>query len=103
MTTRLEARLGELASVGATIGYGKLAAELGLKVSALTDALERLMESDTALGHPLRAALCSGRLNDGLPARGFFLAAAHLGHDVTDPAAFVTAQRTALFNAAPQE
>lgn len=93
----LEARLAALAAAGRTVTYGALAAELGLRIGELTDALEALMEADAAAGHPLRAALCEGRLERGLPARGFFLKAADLGFDVSDPTGFVAAQRAGLF------
>ena len=31
-----------------------------------------LMAEDAAAGRPLLAVVCEGRLNDGMPARGFF-------------------------------
>ena len=94
--TRLEARLAALAAAGQTITYGGLASDLGLRMGQLTAALEAMMEADARAGQPLRAALCEGRLNGGLPARGFFDKAAELGCDISDPAAFVARQRAAL-------
>ena len=95
----LAARLADLASRGETLTYGALARQMGWRVQDLTAALEALMEADAAAGRPLRAALCEGRLAGGLPAPGFFLKAAELGFDVSDPAGFVTRQRTDLFSA----
>jgi hypothetical protein len=95
--TPLETRLASLAASGETITYGALARELGLRMGELTTALEALMEQDATAGHPFRAALCAGRLNDGLPATGFFLKAAELGrYDGGDRGAYVTAERAAL-------
>jgi hypothetical protein len=95
------AALDDLARRGQTIAYGALARQLGLTVpgsiATLTDALERLMAEDAAAGRPFRASLCEGRLDRGLPAPGFFAAAARLGRDPgPDPAAFVAAERAAL-------
>lgn len=95
----LEARLARLAAEGRTATYGALARDLSLRMSALTAALESLMEADAAAGRPLRAVLCEGRLSAGLPARGFFDKAAALGRDVSQPGAFVAAERQALFSA----
>ncbi len=100
MTERLAARLEALARDGKTITYGALARDLQMPLAQVTAALEVMMEQDSALGSPLRAALCEGRLNKGLPARGFFDKAAALGFDVTDPAAFAETHRAALFAAA---
>jgi hypothetical protein len=96
----LEARLAGLAAAGTTMTYGALARDLGVPVAVLTAALEALMAEDATAGRPLRAALLEGRLAAGLPARGFFEAAAALGRDVADPAAMVAAERAALFAAA---
>jgi hypothetical protein len=92
----LRARLTAVAAAGGTVGYGALAAEYGVRVSILTDALEALMAEDAALGQPLLAVVCVGRLLDGMPARGFFEAAARLGRDVADPVGFVVVERAAL-------
>jgi hypothetical protein len=97
MNDRLIARLHELAAEQKTITYGALAAELELRIGVLTDALEDLMQADALAGRPFLAAICAGRLNNGLPARGFFDLAARLGRDIGDPAAFVMAERAALF------
>lgn len=93
----LESRLADLAGRGETITYGALARDLGWRMGDLTEALEMLMEKDARAGLPLRAALCEGRLAGGLPARGFFLKAAELGFDVSDPAGFAASQRAMLF------
>jgi hypothetical protein len=95
---RLETRLAALAAAGETITYGDLARELGLRMADLTARLETLMEEDAAQGKPFRAALLRQRLSpDNLPAPGFFLKAAALGHPTDDPAAFTKAHRTANF------
>lgn len=94
---RLEARLAALAAAGQTITYGELARELGLRMAELTSALEALMEADAASGKPFRAALLRQRLSpDHLPAPGFFLKAAELGHPTDDPAGFTRTHRKAL-------
>jgi hypothetical protein len=101
---RLRAALEGCARAGQLVTYGALAAEIGLdgagRIARLTAMLEALMVEDTQAGQPLRAALVLGRVSGGLPARGFFLKAAELGHDVSDPAAFHRAQIAALFSAA---
>ncbi len=103
----LAAALDDLARRSDTVAYGVLARQLGLtapgSIAMITDALERLMAEDAAAGRPFRAALCEGRLTPGLPAPGFFAAAARLGRDPgPDPAAFAAAQRAALWAAAAQ-
>jgi hypothetical protein len=60
------------------------------------------MAADAAAGRPLRAALCAGRTRDGLPAVGFFEAAARLGRyqgpaQGPEAAAFVAAERARLW------
>lgn len=95
--TPLEASIARLAVQGRTATYGALARELGLRMGELTAALEELMDRDAASGNPLRAALCEGKLSQGMPAQGFFLKCAELGLDVGDPAAFVARQRAQLF------
>jgi hypothetical protein len=96
----LEDALAALAAAGETTHYGRLARDLGLPMATLTALLERLMEDDTSAGKPLRAALVCQRLSpDGLPAPGFFLKAAELGHDVGDPAAFVAQHRHRMYPA----
>jgi len=94
--TPLEARLEALAAAGQTVTYGTLARDLGLRMAELTAELEGLMAEDAAANRPLRAALCAGKLSQGLPAQGFFLKCAELGLDVGDPAAFVADQRAKL-------
>ncbi|PJF10579.1 hypothetical protein [Pseudorhodobacter sp. MZDSW-24AT] len=92
-------RLAQLAATGRTVTYGALARDLGWSMGDLTAALERLMEIDAHQGHPLRAAVCEGRLSGGLPARGFFEKAASLGYDVTAPESFAVSHRRALLQA----
>ena len=98
---RLRAVLEDCAAARRCVSYGALAAEIGLdgagRIARLTTMLEALMEEDTAACRPLRAALVLSRAGGGLPARGFFLKAAELGHDIGDPAAFHAAQISALF------
>ncbi len=97
MKSALETRLAALAAAGETIAYGQLAKELGLRMAHLTAQLEALMEEDAAQNRPFRAALLHQRLSpDNLPAPGFFLKAAELGHPTTDPAAFTHSHRQAL-------
>jgi hypothetical protein len=95
----LPVRLAELAALNQTTTYGQLARDLGLTgpatIARLTDALELLMEHDTAMGAPLRTALVNAR-GSSLPAPGFFAKAAALGHDTTNPAQFVAHHRSAL-------
>lgn len=93
----LAARLAQLAAQHQTITYGALARDLGWRLAELTTALETLMEDDARAGRPLRAALCEGKLANGLPAAGFFLKAADLGFDIAVPAAFAAQQRAALY------
>jgi hypothetical protein len=100
MIDKLAGRLAELAALGRTISYGDLARELELPspaIARLTAMLETLMEQDAAAGRPFRAALCEGRLDDGMPAIGFFEKAAQLDAVmIADPAEFVRNQRRAL-------
>jgi hypothetical protein len=96
--TDLAARLALLAAQGQTMTYGALARDLGWRVSDLTAALEALMAEDAARGHPFRAALMEARLTPGLPAHGFFDAAAALGRPI--PAEAIAKERMALFAAA---
>jgi hypothetical protein len=105
---RLVAALADLAQARQTITYGALAARIGLegagRIARLTALLEMLMEEDTALGRPLRAALVVGKAAGGLPARGFFDKAHSLGlcpAEISRPLAeaFHQAQRDAVFSA----
>ena len=95
----LAAHLARLAATGQTATYGAMARDLGLRMGALTAALEATMAEDAAAGRPFRAALACGRLSGDLPARGFYETAAALGRDMTAPGA-VEADRAALFVAA---
>ena len=98
MADPLAARLAVLAAEGRIETYGAMAAALGLRMRDLTAALEATMAADAAAGRPLRAALLAARLSAvGLPASGFFAAARELGLAPDDPAAFVAAQRAALY------
>ena len=92
----LSARLMDLAAQGETVTYGALAQSLGWRVAVLTEALERLMEEDAALGRPFRAAVLEAKLTPGLPASGFFQKAAELGVKIDSPLAFVMVERKAL-------
>ena len=96
--TELEARLNALAASHETVRYGVLARELGLRMGALTYALEALMAADAAAGRPLRAVLCEARLGSGMPAPGFFQCAERLGRDTSDPVSMVNAERAALYS-----
>lgn len=96
MREALAARLRAVAAAGGTVGYGALAREFGCRVAEVTAALEALMAEDAAAGRPLLAAVCAGRLARGLPAPGFFAAAAALGRAVDDPAAFAAEERARL-------
>jgi hypothetical protein len=100
MIDALRARLVALAAAGQTITYGDLARDLALPspaIQTLAALLETLMQQDAAAGRPFLAAVCAGRLGDGLPALGFFELAAALDPKANpDPAAYVTAERAAL-------
>lgn len=101
MLDLLKTRLATLAATRQTTTYGALARDLGLQgpatIARLTAALETLMDEDAAAGRPFRAALVNSR-NSTLPAIGFFDKAAALGrYNTTDPAAFIAAERQALF------
>ena len=102
MIAGLEVRLAQLAASGSTTSYGTLARDLGLTgpatIARLTAALEALMEDDAARNHPFRAALVSGRLNQNLPATGFFEKAAQLGrYNGEDQGTYITQERAALY------
>jgi hypothetical protein len=100
MKDALKERLAQLAALGQTITYGDLARELSLPspaIQTLTAMLETLMEDDAAHGRPFLAAVCEGRLGDGLPSMGFFEKVAQLdAAHISDPAAYVTEQRGTL-------
>ena len=96
--TELETRLEALAQSRQTQSYGSLAKDLGLRMAALTDALEILMEQDARAGRPLRAALVAARHSPGVPAPGFFIKASELGvYDGRDPSDFLENQQKALW------
>ncbi len=99
----LGARLALLAAHKQTIPYGDLARALNLPspgaIRQLTAMLEQMMDEDAAARCPFRAAVCTARLSNNMPAYGFFEKAMQLGYfDGSDQAGFVTAQRNALFN-----
>jgi hypothetical protein len=96
----LRAHLSKLAIAGKTATYGVLAQEFSVRIAELTKSLEAMMAEDAAAGRPLLAVVCEGRLNGGMPARGFFEAAEALGRDVSDPVGFVRSERAALVAAA---
>ncbi len=96
MREALAERLRAVAAAGGTVGYGELARAFGVRVAVVTDALEALMAEDAAAGRPFLAAVCAGRLSQGLPAPGFFVAVQALGVSVDDPTVFTLSQRTAL-------
>jgi hypothetical protein len=103
MRNNLIARLAQLAAQSATISYGDLARELAIPgpgaIAKLTTELEILMQEDAQAGRPFRAALCKGRLANGLPAQGFFDKAQALGrYQGQDPAEFVAFERQLLRN-----
>ncbi|MCF8469988.1 MAG: hypothetical protein K9G30_04335 [Parvibaculum sp.] len=74
---------------GTLATYKGLADSLKLEppqtIHRVTEALEALMAEDAAAGRPLLAALCVSRLEPGLPARGFFIAAHALGLFTGEP------------------
>jgi hypothetical protein len=80
---RLRANLRMVAALQATITYHEAARSIGLTpphvIHSLTRLLEQLMEEDAAAGRPFIAAMVVSRARDGLPAPGFFEAAARLG------------------------
>lgn len=101
--SELAARLALLAAQNQTIPYGDLARALNLpspgSIGQLTAMLEQMMDEDAANDRPFRAAVCTARLSNNMPALGFFEKAMQLGYfDGTDQAGFVAAQRNALFN-----
>ncbi len=101
MIPGLEVRLAQLAAQNQTTTYGALAKDLDLtgpaSIARLTDALEALMDQDAAQNHPFRAAVVSGRLNQNLPATGFFAKATSLNrYHAEDPATYIEKERAAL-------
>jgi hypothetical protein len=101
----LTAELQRLGERGETIGYGELARRLAVpgpgSVATLTRALEDLMAEDARAGRSFLASVCTAKLGNGLPARGFFEAAARLGRfsgscDGPEASAFIAAERAAL-------
>lgn len=108
LAEHLDAALDMLVRAEETVTYGDLARHLGIEgpgsIARLTAALEATMAVDAAAGRPLRAALCTGRTRGGLPAAGFFEAAAFLGcyqgpSHGPEAAAFAELQRMTLFRA----
>lgn len=76
---RLRQILIDQARATTLITYRELADRLALTpprtVHRVTQALEALMIEDVAAGRPLLAALCVSRLQQRLPAPGFFIMA----------------------------
>ena len=94
-----------LQAAGNPISYGDLARDLHVPapgaIGRVTAALEAIMRDDAAAGRPFLAAMCKGKLSDGMPALGFFTMAAALGRysgPATGPeaVAFVLAERAML-------
>jgi DNA-binding CsgD family transcriptional regulator len=87
---RLREELLKQVRTGLPVTYKELADRLALSpphtIQHITDALERLMEEDVAMGHPLLAAFAVSKAQPGIPARGFFLKAQALGVFSGDPA-----------------
>ncbi|MCW5711469.1 hypothetical protein J2Y63_006980 [Shinella sp. BE166] len=86
---RLRVVLIEQARTGEPVTYRELADRLGLTppqtIHRVAQALEVLMAEDALAGRPLLAALCVSRLQQRLPARGFFVTAEALGIFAGDP------------------
>lgn len=86
---RLRANLRMVAALGATITYHDAARGIGLTppyvIHSVATLLEELMDEDAAEGHPFIAAMVTSRIRDGVPAPGFFEAAARLGRFRGDP------------------
>ncbi len=86
---RLRPVLLDQARTASLVTYKELAGRLGLQppqtIHRVTQALEILMAEDVAAGRPLLAALCVSRLQQSLPARGFFATAQALGVFAGDP------------------
>lgn len=86
---RLRQVLIDQAQTGSPVTYKELADRLGLTppqtIHRITQALEVLMAEDVMAGRPLLAALCVSRLQQRLPARGFFVTAEALGIFTGDP------------------
>lgn len=80
---RLRVNLRMVAALQATVTYHEAARGIGLTpphvIHSVATLLEELMEEDAAEGHPFIAAMVLSRARDGLPAPGFFQAAARLG------------------------
>ena len=86
---RLRQALIDQAQTRSPTTYKELADRLGLAppqtIHCLVEALEILMEEDFAAARPMLAALCVSKMQSGVPARGFFLAAQSLGAFSGDP------------------
>jgi hypothetical protein len=71
------------------VTYQELAKALQIlpphSIHRVTEALERLMEEDTAADRPFIAALAISKARGGLPAPGFFDCARRLGRFAGDP------------------
>jgi hypothetical protein len=87
--TALRDNLRLVAGLGVTVTYHQAARGIGLTpphlIHSVTTLLEGLMDEDAAHGRPFIAALVVSRARDGLPALGFFEAAARLGRFAGDP------------------
>lgn len=85
----LRANLRLVAGSGLTVTYHQAARGIGLEpphvIHSVSQLLEALMNEDAEAGHPFIAALVVSRARDGLPALGFFEAAARFGRFAGDP------------------
>lgn len=86
---RLRELLMDQARTASLVTYKELADRLGLTppqtIHRVTQALEVLMAEDVVAGRPLLAALCVSRLQQRLPAHGFFATAEALGAYTGNP------------------
>lgn len=83
LVARLEGHLDALAREGRTATYLEVARALAVPpphhLRKVIVALERLAAQDLGAGAPLRSALVTSRVREGLPAPGFFAHLARLG------------------------
>ena len=86
---RVRAFLENAAKRQIPITYQELAKALQIlpphSIHQVTEILEHLMEEDAAADRPFIAALVISKARGGLPARGFFDCARHLGRFAGDP------------------
>ena len=86
---RLRAFLENVAKRQIPVTYQELTKALQIlpphSIHRVTEALERLMEEDSAADRPFIAALAISKARGGLPAPGFFDCARRLGRFAGDP------------------